>query len=197
MRTCLNCSEPFKPRNGKDRLCSLPCKLGALIDRSAGPDGCWPWNGWRSDAGYGLVVVHTGAGRKIERVHRIVLEQKLGRPLKTGELTRHTCPGVGNPACCNPTHLAPGNKLANILDEVERGKAMVGAPGPANLNARLDAQAIADIRASTASSATVAAAYRIDSSTVRQIRRRQTWRHVLTPAPVLMSVSVQVKSVSA
>jgi hypothetical protein len=67
---------------------------------------------------------------------------------------------------------------------------MTGAPGQDNLNARLDAQAIAEIRSSVGPSEDVAAKYGIDGSTVRQIRRKKTWRHVLVPAPVRMSVSV-------
>lgn len=44
---------------------------------------------------------------------RYVLEQKLGRPLKPGYLTRHLC---HNKRCIEPAHLVESTRRENMLD---------------------------------------------------------------------------------
>lgn len=85
------------------------------IDASAGPDACHPWQGTKSD-GYGVVRVR---GRMI-RAHRVALMLKLGRPLRDGELTRHS-PRCTTTLCCNQRHLSGGNQADNGRDRTERG----------------------------------------------------------------------------
>lgn len=48
----------------------------------------WNWNGGRYVDEMGYVQIRTGSG-KYRREHRIVMEKKLGRPLKRTELVHH------------------------------------------------------------------------------------------------------------
>jgi hypothetical protein len=82
-------------------------------------NGCWHWNGAKSEAGYGMVWLNG----KLQRVHRLVLSKKLDRSLETREIARHLC---NNPPCCNPEHLAVGSTQDNIQDMVDAGRQSLG-----------------------------------------------------------------------
>lgn len=79
--------------------------------------GCWEFNGYRNEDGYGQVRWGGRPGR-LYRVHRLVYEAEYG-PLAPGQVLRHRC---DNPPCCNPDHLEPGQQFDNIRDMVIRGR---------------------------------------------------------------------------
>jgi len=86
----------------------------STIDRSGGPDACWPWRGARTKDGYGRLVVWgktVGAHRYAFEVFRRV---QLGRLMAL-----HHC---DNPPCCNPAHLYAGTAADNIADMIRRGR---------------------------------------------------------------------------
>jgi hypothetical protein len=93
------------------------------VDKSAGPEGCWPWTGARQSkdprypnrGGYGSFLLD---GRT-RYAHRHVLEVTLGRQLAPGEIAMHSC---DNPPCVNPAHLRPGTKADNVADMVAKGR---------------------------------------------------------------------------
>ena len=73
------------------------------------PNGCIEWTGFRDKDGYGTISYKC----KKTRVHRIMLEGKLGRPIAAGMKALHSC---DNPACYNPDHLREGTQSENILE---------------------------------------------------------------------------------
>lgn len=84
-------------------------------------NGCWIWQGFchafrnmkPGQRGY-----PGGAyGSKSCRVHRKMLEVKLGKLLPTEIQSCHTC---DTPPCCNPDHLYPGTNQQNHLDGGKR-----------------------------------------------------------------------------
>lgn len=79
------------------------------IDRSAGPEGCWPWMGYLSPKGYG-VVRYNG---KAPRVHRLAYHFLVG-PLPHIRMLQldHRC---RNRVCCNPTHLELVTGRENLM----------------------------------------------------------------------------------
>lgn len=84
--------------------------------------GCWLWQGpcfpapgIKGDRGY-VTVSYRG---KPVRLHRKMLEIKLGRALGTNEKACHSC---DTPSCWNPDHLEPGTQKKNIRDGQARGR---------------------------------------------------------------------------
>lgn len=86
-------------------------------------NGCWVWQGWKQrfrnqkpgQPGYG----GTNYRGKGVRVHRKMLELKLGHPLPPELHACHTC---DNPPCCNPDHLYAATNKQNHIDGGKRGR---------------------------------------------------------------------------
>jgi hypothetical protein len=74
----------------------------ARIDRSGGPDACWPWTWTRHNQGYGVVCWR--AVRSVT-AHHIAYELAARKSIPDGWLVFHKC---GTPECCNPRHLLMG-----------------------------------------------------------------------------------------
>jgi hypothetical protein len=86
-----------------------PDRFWAKVDTTG--DGCWPWLGCLSTAGYGR------AGKR-GYAHRLAYEFAYG-PIPAGLEIRHAC---DNPPCCNPAHLLVGTREDNAHDMVVRGR---------------------------------------------------------------------------
>lgn len=155
------------------------------VDRSGGPDACWPWLAAKSDAGYG----YFGINRRNWQPHRIAYF------LATGEdpyplLVCHSC---DNPPCCNPTHLFKGTYADNNHDMLAKGHQARGdrhgrhthpernAAGERNGGARLKREQVEELRRLAAEGETVqalATRFGVACGHVGSILRRRFWAHV-------------------
>lgn len=88
------------------------------VDRSAGPDQCWPWTGEKHVHGYGLLAVYSGGHRRRLLAHRVAFVLA-GGELGPLDVVRHRC---DNPLCCNPRCLESGSQADNIRDAIDRGR---------------------------------------------------------------------------
>ena len=79
------------------------------IHKESGPDGCWPWKGSVTSAGYGTMRI----GARVHLVHRVVWTFH-NDTIPDGIQINHRCcsdsnchGGVGcaHRKCCNPEHL--------------------------------------------------------------------------------------------
>lgn len=105
-----------------------------LIDKSG---ECWMWLGGTNSEGYGYY--------KQQRVHRVMLAKKLGRPLVAMAL--HSC---RTPGCCNPDHLREGTHLDNMQDRAKQGMYDGTSPkGEKHHNAKLTDKQREEIRDSS------------------------------------------------
>jgi hypothetical protein len=94
-----------------DTLSIKPMNFWAKVDRSAGPDACWPFMGYRDADGYGRQKAFTSM--------RIVWALVHG-PIPPHMVICHQC---DNPPCCNPDHLFIGTIQDNMTDaELKRHK---------------------------------------------------------------------------
>ena len=98
---------------------------------------CIEWTRAKTKAGYGLRSV--GKGR-VKYVHRIAMEEHLGRELTSKEVVMHSC---DNPACYNVAHLSVGTHADNHADMVSKKREARGFMLP---QTRLDEVDIAGIR---------------------------------------------------
>ena len=153
------------PRRGwpLDRILSAEVARAKRLE-----NGCLIASCGRDGRGYPLVYVD---GRS-EKLSRLVLEKKLGRKLKKGELARHTC---DIRACINPGHLIPGNTLDNSRDMVLRDR--VSRP-----SAKIDESAVREIRDLYATGKVLqrdlAMRFGISRSMVSMIVNRERWAYV-------------------
>lgn len=146
--------------------------LAAGVDRSAGPEACWPWTGGKDADGYG----HLSYDYKTHQAHKVALEVKLGRSLARGEVSRHKC--IGSRACCNPDHLQPGTVADNNRDTLEQGRVPCGEANPGH---RLTALQVADIRreASPGRYEKLGRRYGVSGKTISNIARGLKWKAAL------------------
>lgn len=94
-------------------------RFWAKVDRSGGPDACWPWLGFVRPNGYGLAP----AGRSTMQASRYAWIYANG-PISAGLTIDHlchnrdtTCAGRGEGClhrrCCNPAHLEAVTQSVN------------------------------------------------------------------------------------
>lgn len=90
------------------------------VDKSAGEDACWPWQGSQDGNGYGNLMWKL----EFEGAHRIAYLLDKGN-LPSGLCVCHTCDFR---LCCNPKHLWLGTGTENIKDMYEKGRAFSTQP---------------------------------------------------------------------
>lgn len=123
-------------------MTSEPITMEGLAERIAGDlffepnTGCHLYGGLLNRGGYGRLWVD---GRE-HRVHRLMLEARLGRRLPADVLACHSCDVR---ACCNPDHLFAGSVSDNNADRAAKGR----SPRVPNGGKRLGPDDIAQIRA--------------------------------------------------
>lgn len=84
----------------------------AKVDKSAGPDACWPWTANRYKCGYGQMRV----GKGPTGAHRVAFFLANGH---WPQVARHSC---DNKICVNPAHILDGTASDNQLDCVLRNR---------------------------------------------------------------------------
>lgn len=90
----------------------------AKVDKSAGPDGCWPYLGFRKWDGYGWIQRYIDGKPKNMTSHRFAWILTNGIP-DDGMHILHRC---DNPPCCNPAHLFLGTHQDNMKDKQAKGR---------------------------------------------------------------------------
>lgn len=112
------------------------------VDRSGGPDACWPWTRSCVRAGYGQLWI---GDRKLAS-HRVAFKLANGE-IPDGSDVLHSC---DNPPCCNPRHLFEGDAGVNLRDAIAKGRHRppdpVSRPGEAHPMAKLSTADVAEIR---------------------------------------------------
>jgi hypothetical protein len=131
------------------------------VDKSGGPDACWPWMAARVPAGgYGRFLAD-----RLIAAHRYAWIITNG-PIESKEIdVLHSC---DNPPCCNPRHLRLGTALENAAEMYRKNRQ----------NTKLNADAVRDIRSSPLTSKELAAKYGVGYSAIWCVRTGRKWSHV-------------------
>ncbi len=150
-------------------------RYDAKVDRSGGPDACWPWVASTTLKGYGKIG-RGGFGMGWEFAHRVALERKLGRPIKPGYCSLHTC---DNPPCNNPAHLFEGTKGDNNRDTAAKGRMQ---RGERHYLAKLTEDDVREIRRRATAGEkqkTLAEDFGVVQTGISKIVKLLTWKHVV------------------
>lgn len=94
---------------------TLEERFWVKVDKSAGPDACWPWTGGIGSAGYGIFEYSSHHATSASRVAFFLTYGAWPEPM-----VLHSC---DYRPCCNPTHLRAGTAVENERDKWERGRA--------------------------------------------------------------------------
>jgi hypothetical protein len=153
---------------------SIAERFWPRVDRSGGPDACWPWIGKsRHKFGYGTIWVGPGLG--VEGAHRVAYRLVRGEILD-GHALAHSC---DNPPCCNPAHLEAMPNGGNVQQMWGKGRGTSKRPtGERNGAARLTMEAATEIRAARAAGDQVnaiAARHGVNRTTVRAVLQGKRW----------------------
>lgn len=166
---------PRGPKYGTGKLRpsgSLEERLWRRVDRSGGPDACWPWTGWRDADGYGRISL---GGRNAGHIgtHRAALQTAIG-PLADNMFACHRC---DNPPCCNPAHLFAGTHADNVRDSASKGRAH-GALGADHHRSKLHAHIAAIVTRLDAGEpkAAIARSYGVAKCAIQAIASGRSYR---------------------
>lgn len=109
----------------------------ALVDRSAGESGCWPWTGRVNHSRDGRGVFDIG--RQWRYAHRVAWLLTHGS-WPTPQANHH----CDNTICCNPAHMYAGTQAQNVADCEARHRRAPQA-GSFNGRAKLTADQVREI----------------------------------------------------
>lgn len=171
---CLACARKTNTR----KVIPADQRFWKFVDRSGGPNACWPWMGNRNRNGYGLFTSRRPNGTKFNmRAHRFALILDGRDP---GEL--HGLHACDNPSCCNPAHLFVGTDGDNADDKCSKGRQKNGAsPGERNGSAKLTEADVLLIRAEHERGVPwqeLAARFGMSKSGIQFIIYRMSWKHI-------------------
>jgi hypothetical protein len=159
-------------------------RFWSRVDRSGGPDACWPWLGHRMRSGHGQV----GFRRRVWLTHRVAYTLARAE-IAAGMAICHSC---DNPPCCNPAHLFEGTRADNNADKMAKGRHVTPAGlwngsslhpesrprGEGHARSVLTDDVVRRLRAANASAGDLAVEFGLARSTVRDVVSGRTWRHV-------------------
>ncbi len=94
---------------------TVEARFWEKVDRSGGPDACWPRTGWHDRIGYGRFRI----GDQQLLAHRVAWMLDTGELIPEGMCVLHHC---DNPPCCNRRHLFLGTQADNMADCVKKGR---------------------------------------------------------------------------
>ena len=94
-------------------------RFWSKVDRSGGPDACWPWKAALRSTGYGIFSVARFDNRSAHRIAHMLS----GGTIPEGLFVCHHC---DNRLCCNPAHLIAASAKWNSHDAKRKGRLATG-----------------------------------------------------------------------
>lgn len=140
------------------------------VDKSAGPESCWPWTGYLARNGYGQAYARGLPIKSHRRAFQLANGWLPAGNTRGCLIIRHAC---DNPRCCNPAHLIAGTHKDNMRDMAERGRRtpsrLIGSRNPAAKLTDDDRRTIKRLRDGGHSQDAIAAIVGVGQSTVSRL----------------------------
>lgn len=136
-------------------------------------DGCWEWLGGKDRDGYPRMRSEVD-GVLYKKAHRFSVAYFRGEHPVAGQNVCHTC---DNPSCVNPDHLYVGSIAENQAEKWAKGRGKVSY-GEQHYSTDLTEDDVRFIRASQERQEDLAKRFGVTQTTISDIRRRKSWRHV-------------------
>jgi hypothetical protein len=143
-------------------------RFWSKVDRR-GMDACWEWQGTVTKYGYGQFSIDRRSFRSNRLAYFLVQ--------RTDPLTLRVCHSCDNRLCVNPRHLFLGTDADNTADRHQKDRDYHPI-GELNMSARLTESQVCEIRRSSDPDPLVASRYGVCLTTVQNVRRRKTWKHL-------------------
>lgn len=156
-------------------------KIWEQVNRSAGPEECWPWMGSPDWAGYGRLRLTLDGRSRFVKAHRVVY--MLAHPSSTADSSRVKQRCL-NRLCCNPIHLYCAGSAAQMTEsQLQHIRERVPRGSRSHL-AKLDDVKIQEILEAhgKVSATLLARKYEVTRGTIYRIWARKSWAH-LSPRP--------------
>lgn len=191
MKPCKFCGKEFycipfrdKPGKNEQKFCNSKCshahlsasavydpeRFWAKVDKSGGPDACWPYTGYITPEGYGWAYTGLPAGQQqTHGAHRQAWINTHGPIPKELQVCHH----CDNPPCCNPKHLFTGTVNDNMMDKIwkERHRRKLTAAQVREIIPLKGKERADD----------VGPRYGVGGPTISAIWAGRTWRHIQPP----------------
>jgi hypothetical protein len=97
------------PNTHAQRAKSISERFWEKVDKTGGPNACWPWKAYGRRYGYFSTGSRTDGTRTLVLAHRMAYELQRG-PIGKKEID-HLC---RNTLCVNPSHLEPVTHRVNM-----------------------------------------------------------------------------------
>lgn len=157
---CLTCKTLCYKKYSK-AFCSDKCRFLFYVKKT---DSCWLWIGTKNKRGYGKICFRSNKSSPTHRVSYVLFKGEIAENM----LVCHSC---DNPSCVRPDHLWLGTAQDNKIDQ--RLKDRIGL--------KLKTKDVLNIRKlydSGIGSATIAKLFDVSCSTISNIAKKRSWKHI-------------------
>lgn len=132
-------------------------------------NNCWECYSHKpNNFGYPVIKIND----TVFKIYRLYYEKYKG-VIPENLVVRHTC---DNTFCINPDHLILGTHSDNVEDRVERNRSALGIK---NGRSKLSEAEVLNIFNSFEPTSTLSKIYKVDPKTIRNIKNKKNWKHVL------------------